>query len=174
MATLAQIKDLLGEPRFNWSDPAPWSQLGQELGITFPADFREVVDAYGSILINGQLYLEHPAKESGRDLGQKIREEIEDWRENEDDFEDLPSRVGSGPGELLPFASAASGECVFFRVPVEPSMPWWIGVHEFDSPEYVAHDITFSDWLLAYLRGENVTVHSHNFAPGDPFFEPLG
>ncbi|CAL9453100.1 SMI1/KNR4 family protein [Streptomyces sp. Tu 3180] len=53
VTTLAEIQALLGEPRFNWSDPAPWTGLEQELGIEFPADFREIVDAYGSVVING-------------------------------------------------------------------------------------------------------------------------
>ncbi|MFB7188843.1 hypothetical protein ACFCZT_26805 [Streptomyces sp. NPDC056230] len=70
---LAEITALLGEPRFNWSDPAPWIGLEQELGIEFPADFREVVDAYGSIEINKLLYLKHPAGHLLHSLGDKIR-----------------------------------------------------------------------------------------------------
>ncbi|MFJ7418939.1 hypothetical protein ACIQXD_09990 [Streptomyces uncialis] len=33
MATLEEIKALLGEPRFLWSDPEPWNLLEQELGL---------------------------------------------------------------------------------------------------------------------------------------------
>lgn len=73
VATLSEIQALLGEPRFNWSDPAPWIALEQELGIQFPADFREIVDAYGSIEINGQLYLEHPAGHLLHSLRETIR-----------------------------------------------------------------------------------------------------
>ncbi|SCK07240.1 MULTISPECIES: hypothetical protein [unclassified Streptomyces] len=60
MATLEEIKALLGEPRFHWSDPEPWNLLEQELGITFPADFRAITDAYGPVLINDKLRLDHP------------------------------------------------------------------------------------------------------------------
>ncbi|MEV8399854.1 hypothetical protein [Streptomyces niveus] len=80
MATLSEIKALLGEPRFNWPDPAPWIELEQELGIEFPADFREIVNAYGSIEINGQLYLKHPAGHLLHSLGRAIREDLEFWR----------------------------------------------------------------------------------------------
>jgi hypothetical protein len=69
VARLSEIKALLGEPRFNWSDPAPWIELERELGIEFPADFHEIVNAYGSIEINGQLYLNHPAVHLLHDLG---------------------------------------------------------------------------------------------------------
>ncbi|MFG2987554.1 hypothetical protein ACGFYQ_41320 [Streptomyces sp. NPDC048258] len=77
MATLPEITALLGEPRFNWSDPAPWIELERELGIEFPADFREIVDAYGSIEINRQLYLTHPAGHLLHSLGVvRTREQV--------------------------------------------------------------------------------------------------
>lgn len=73
MATLPEMTALLGEPRFNWSDPAPWIELERELGIEFPADFREIVDAYGSIQVNDQLYLTHPAGHLPHSPGENIR-----------------------------------------------------------------------------------------------------
>jgi hypothetical protein len=169
VATLSEIKALLGEPRFNWSDPAPWLELERELGIEFPADFREIVDAYGSIEINGQLYLEHPAGHLLHSLGGTIREDLEFWRE-EDMAEFLPSPVGADPGELMPVASAMTGEWVFLRIPDEPSSPWRVVVQEFDSPAWTLYEMTFGEWLLAYLKGRDVTLCSRNFAPDRPFY----
>jgi hypothetical protein len=161
----------LGEPRFNWSDPAPWLQLEREIDFEFPADFREIVDAYGSIQINGQLYLEHPAGHL-HNLGETIREDLKFWRE-EDMAEFLPGPVGTNPGELMPVASATTGEWVFLRLPGEPSSPWNVVVQELDSPAWTLHEMTFSEWFLAYLRGDDVTVCSRNLAPDGPFYEPL-
>lgn len=172
VATPPEIQALLGEPQFNWSDPAPWIELERELGIKFPADFREIVDAYGSISINKQLYLKHPAGHLLHSLGKNIRLDLELWRE-EDMAEFLPSAVGAGPGELMPVATATTGEAVFLRVPETPSSPWRVVVQEFDSPAWTLHEMTFSEWLLAYLRGEDVTVCSRNLAPDRPFFEFL-
>ncbi|MFJ1751939.1 SMI1/KNR4 family protein [Kitasatospora sp. NPDC088134] len=172
VATLSEVEALLGEPRFNWSDPAPWAELEREFGIAFPADFREIVNAYGSIGINGQLYLKHPASHLLHSLGRNIREDLEFWRE-EDMTEFLPGPAGAGPGELMPVATATTGEWVFLRVPDEPSSPWRVLVQEFDSPAWTLHEMTFSEWLLAYLRGEDVTVCSRNLAPDRPFYEPL-
>jgi hypothetical protein len=169
VATLPEITALLGEPRFNWSDPAPWSELEQELGIEFPADFREIVDAYGSIEINRQLYLEHPAGHLLHSLGENIRGDLELWRE-EDMAEFLPSPVGANPGELMPVASATTGEAVFLRIPDNPSSPWRVVVQEFDSPAWTLYEMTFSEWLLAYLKGRDVTLCSRNFAPDGPFY----
>ncbi|MFB7738825.1 SMI1/KNR4 family protein [Streptomyces sp. NPDC056112] len=172
MATLPEIQALLGEPRFNWSDPAPWTKLEQEFGIEFPADFREIVNAYGSIEINGQLYLKHPAGHLLHRLGDMIRGDLELWRE-EDMAEFLPSPAGANPGELMPVATATTREAVFLRVPDEPSSPWRVVVQEFDSPAWTLYEMTFSEWLLDYLRGRDVTLCSRNFAPDRPFWEFL-
>ncbi|WP_309140640.1 SMI1/KNR4 family protein [Streptomyces sp. PKU-EA00015] len=172
MEPLPEITALLGEPRFNWSDLAPWIQLERELGVEFPADFRKIVDAYGSIEINGQLYLNHPAGHLLHDLGTMIRMDLELWRE-EDMAEFLPSPVGAKPGELMPVATATTGEAIFLRVPDDPSSPWRVVVQEFDSPAWTLYEMTFSEWLLAYLKGEDVTVCSRNLAPDRPFWEFL-
>ncbi|MFJ5228475.1 SMI1/KNR4 family protein [Kitasatospora sp. NPDC088391] len=171
-AVLAEIRSLLGEPRFAWSDPAPWAGLERELGVVFPADFREILDAYGSIMVNGQLHLAHPAGHLLHRLGEKIREDLEFWQD-EDMVEFLPAPAGTAPGELLPVASAVTGETVFLRVPDGPASPWRVLVQEFDSPAWTLHELAFGDWLLAYLRGEDVTVCSRNLAPDRPFHEPL-
>ncbi|MFH8842386.1 SMI1/KNR4 family protein [Streptomyces sp. NPDC017868] len=172
MATLSEIRALLGEPRFNWSDPAPWTGLERELGVEFPADFREIVDAYGSVSINGQLYLKHPAGHLLHELGKDIRLDLEFWRE-EDMAGFLPSRAGAGPGELLPVATATTGEMVFLRVPDAPSSPWRVLVQEMDSPSWTLYEMTFGAWLLAYLKGRDVTLCSRDRAPGGPSYAPL-
>jgi hypothetical protein len=172
MTVFAEIRALLGRPGFNWTDPAPWIEVEREFGIEFPADFREVVDAYGSVEINGQLYLEHPAGHLLHNLGESIRGDLELFRE-EDMVEYLPSPAGANPGELMPVASAKTGEWVFLRVPDNPSSPWRVVVVELDSPAWTLHEMTFGEWLLAYLRVEDVTVWSRNHAPGRPFLESL-
>ena len=172
VATLSEIQALLGEPRFNWSDPAPWIELERELGIEFPADFREIVNSYGSIEINEQLYLKHPAGHLLHSLGDMIRRDLELWRE-EDMAEFLPSPVGSKAGELMPVATATTGEAVFLRVPDDSSSSWRVVVQEFDSPAWTLYEMTFSEWLLAYLKGRDVTLCSRDRAPDGPSYQPL-
>ncbi|MFF2012934.1 SMI1/KNR4 family protein [Streptomyces sp. NPDC058195] len=169
VTTLSEITALLGEPRFNWSDPAPWDGLERELGVELPADFREITDAYGSIEINKQLYLEHPAGHLLHSLGRSVRDDLAFWRE-EDMAEFLPSPVGADQGELIPVASATTGEAVFLRVPDSPSALWRVVVQEFDSPAWTLYEMTFGEWLLAYLKGRDVTLCSRNLAPDGPFY----
>ncbi|MFJ7269518.1 SMI1/KNR4 family protein [Streptomyces sp. NPDC099050] len=172
MAALSEIQALLGEPKFTWPEPAPWIELERELGIEFPADFREIVDAYGSVSINGQLYLKHPAGHLLHNLGRSIRLDLEFWSE-EDMAEFLPGPVGANPGELMPVATATTGEMIFLRVPDETSSPWRVLVQEMDSPSWTLYEMTFSEWLLAYLGGRDVTLCSRNLAPDRPFWEFL-
>ncbi|WP_328946110.1 SMI1/KNR4 family protein [Streptomyces sp. NBC_00250] len=172
MATLSEVRALLGEPKFNWSDPAPWTAREKEFGIEFPADFREIIDAYGSIEINGQLYLKHPAEHLLHDLGTMIRGDLEFWRE-EDMAEFLPDPAGTNPGELIPVATATTGEMIFLRIPDDSSSPWRVVVQEMDSPSWTLYEMTFSEWLLAYLKGRDVTLCSRDRAPDGPFYEFL-
>lgn len=172
MTIVSEVAAFLGEPGFNWSDPAPWRALEQELRMEFPADFREIVDAYGSVEINSQLYLSHPAGHLLHNLGEAIRGDLELWRD-EGMSDSVPSKVGTGPGELVPVATATTGETVFLRVPELPSSAWCVVVQEFDSFSWELYEMTFGEWLLSYLRGDDVTVCSRNFAPGRPFFEIL-
>ncbi|MER6620614.1 hypothetical protein [Streptomyces sp. NPDC000931] len=85
----------------------------------------------------------------------------------------LPSPVGANPGELVPVATATTGEAVFLRVTDAPSSPWRVVVQEFDSPARTLYEMTFSEWLLDHLKGRDVTVCSRNLAPDGPFHEPL-
>lgn len=105
MASLEDIKALLGEPRFAWSDPAPWSELEEELGVTFTEDFRAFCDAYGPVRINNQVTTSHPGVERGN-LRERIRDDIAAWADAPEDM--VSYAVGSGPGEILPWGSAGS------------------------------------------------------------------
>jgi hypothetical protein len=170
-ANFDDLRELLGEPRFLWTDPQPWDNLERDLGIKFPEGYRKFVDAYGAVLINNQLTVFHPAT-VWYNLGEAIREEPGNW----EDFppEDLPPHpFGTGPGELFPWGNSASGEAVYFRVPRDDSDQWAIGVIEHDESGYYEYAMTFTEWMLAYLKGEEMAICSRNFAPDAPFFSEL-
>lgn len=46
-------------------------------------------------------------------------------------------------------------------------------VQEFDSPSWTLYEMTFGEWLLAYLKGRDVMLCSRNFAPDGPSYEFL-
>jgi hypothetical protein len=170
VATFDDLKKLLGEPRFQWTDPTPWDELELELGVHFPEDFRRFSDAYGPVLINNQVDIGHPGVERGN-LGKTIRRTIEAWASAPED--EVPYPVGSGPGELLPWGGASSGETIFFRVPEKGSTGWAVGVYEHDEGTYREYMMTFNEWMLSYLRGEDMTVCSRCFTAEGPYFAPI-
>lgn len=38
-----------------------WEQLEGELGVVLPGDYKQVVDGYGPVQLNGHLFLPYPA-----------------------------------------------------------------------------------------------------------------
>ncbi|MBT2367769.1 hypothetical protein J7E88_21275 [Streptomyces sp. ISL-10] len=113
----------------------------------------------------------HPGVAHGN-LGQLIRSDIEAWAHPPEDMATQP--VGTGPGELFPWGSAASGETMFLRVPKGASEAWSVFVHESDEGEFLEYAMSFGDWMPAYVRGEDVGVCLRNFAPEGPFFQSIG
>ncbi|MFD6246727.1 hypothetical protein [Streptomyces roseolus] len=90
--------------------------------MEFPADFREIVDAYGSVLVDGHLCPKRPAPRLLHDLGTSTRGYPE-LRREEDMSEHLPGPAGPGPGNAMPVATATTGGSVFLRVPTTPDRP---------------------------------------------------
>lgn len=169
--TFDELREILGEPRFRWTDPEPWEALEQELGLRFPADYRQFVDAYGAVLINNQLTLFHPAT-PWHNLGNEIREQPELWTDVSPEL--LPPHpFGTGKGEIFPWGHSASSEMAYFRTPRDAEDHWVIAVIERDECVYTEYEMTFNAWMLAYLSGEEMAIHSRNFAPDRPFFHEL-
>lgn len=50
---------------------------------------------------------------------------------------------------------------------------WAIGVIEHDESGYYEYAMTFNEWMLAYLKGEERVICSRNFASDAPFFRQL-
>jgi hypothetical protein len=167
MATFEDLRDLLGEPRFRWTDPRPWEDLEERIGCRFPEDFKRFSNEYGPVLINNQVDIGHPGVEFAN-LGTHVMETVEAWQDAPEG--EVPYPVGVAPGELLPWGGSSSGESMFFRVPSVDSSEWTVGVYEHDEGTYHDYAMTFNEWMLAYLKGEDVTVCSRNFAPEGPFY----
>ncbi|MFE9635826.1 SMI1/KNR4 family protein [Streptomyces sp. NPDC006463] len=171
---------MLGPARNRYADPAAWDQLHAELRIQLPSDYQAVVDAYAPVLLNGHLYLSHPATERWN-LGQQIRDTVRAW--SDVDWEDLDPdedprllfgledlRFGT-PDGLWPIASTDRGETVFL-VAASAASPWLLV--EDGEGGWGRYDMGFAEWLYRYLIGEDLAgPDSSAFYPGPVRLEHL-
>lgn len=170
---LGLVLEMLGEPSWRYRDPEAWRKLESALGAGLPADYKEIVDAYAPVHINGHLYLHHPATERWN-LGEQIRTTSESWSQIEWD-EGEPEgdpRVSLGVTDLvfgtsdglIPIASTDRGESIFYA----PRGALGAGslFIENGEGEFFEYSFSFAEWLYLWLTGEEVT------GPGGSAFYP--
>jgi hypothetical protein len=169
---LARVLEMLGEPSCRYGDREAWRKLENELGMDLPRDYKDIVDAYAPIHINGHLYLSHPA--TGRwNLGEWIRSTAEAWSQIDWDDVDVEGdpRTSLGTSKLLfgttdgliPLASTDRGDTIFYA----PRGGNGRGALFIENEgEFFEYSFSFAEWLYLWLIGEEVT------GPGGSAFYP--
>lgn len=170
---LRRVLNMLGEPPRRYQDAAAWRAFENELGVSLPADFKELVDGYAPVLINGHLSLKHPATERWN-LGEWTRSTSEAWSQIDWDwaeFEGDPrislnvSELYFGtPDGLIPIASTDRGEVIFYA-PKGGQGTGALFVEDGEG-EFFEYLMGFAEWLYRWLIGEEVT------GPGGSAFYP--
>lgn len=170
---LGRVLGMLGEPSWRYRDPGAWHELEGELGVRFPADYKEIVDAYAPVHLNGHLYLSHPATERWN-LGERIRRTSEAWSQVEWDEGEpegdprvslgVPELVFGTPEGLIPICGTDRGEEVFYA-PLGARRNGSLFVENGEG-EFFEYGFSFAEWLYRWLVGEEVT------GPGGSAFYP--
>ncbi|MFD5014868.1 SMI1/KNR4 family protein [Streptomyces chartreusis] len=170
---LARVLDMLGEPSWRYRAPEAWRKLESDLGVVLPADYKEIVDAYAPVHINGHLHLSHPATERWN-LGERIRRTSEAWSQIEWDEGEpagdprvslgVPDLVFGAKDGLIPIAGTDRGEEIFYA----PGGGKGTGslFIENGEGEFFEYSFSFAEWLYLWLVGEEVT------GPGGSAFYP--
>ncbi|MFI2205979.1 SMI1/KNR4 family protein [Streptomyces sp. NPDC020192] len=170
---LRRVLEMLGEPTWRHRDPEAWLGLESELGVSLPADYKEIVDAYAPVQLNGHLSLHHPATERWN-LGEWIRSTSEAWSEIE--FEEgepegdpraslgVRELVFGTPDGLIPIAGTDRGETVFYA-PRGARGRASLFVENGEG-EFFEYSMGFAEWMWRWLVGEEVT------GPGGSAFYP--
>ncbi|MGJ5890820.1 SMI1/KNR4 family protein [Streptomyces niveiscabiei] len=170
---LSLVLEMLGEPLRRYQDPGAWRRIESELGISLPSDYKEIVDSYAPVQINGHLYLSHPATERWN-LGEWIRSSIQSWSEidwgrvepeGDPRFSlGIPNLIFGTPDGLIPIASTDRGESLFYA-PRGVKGPSSLFVDNGEG-EFFEYSFSFAEWLYLWLTGEEVT------GPGGSAFYP--
>ncbi|MEE1672193.1 SMI1/KNR4 family protein (plasmid) [Streptomyces sp. WAC07094] len=170
---LERVLEMLGEPSWRYRDPEAWHRLENELGTSLPEDFKEIVDAYAPVQVNGHLYLSHPATDRWN-LSEQIRRTSHAWSQIEwdEDEPDGDPRVSLGtsdlafgtPDGLIPICGTDRGEEIFYA----PRGALGRGslFIENGEGEFFEYSFSFAKWLYLWLTGEEVT------GPGGSAFYP--
>ncbi|WP_258572831.1 SMI1/KNR4 family protein [Streptomyces sp. KM273126] len=171
---LQRVLEMLGDPQARYRDAAAWSALEADLGVVLPADYKKIVDAYAPVLVNGHLYLSHPATERWN-LGDSIRRTSESWskvvwEEGEPEGDPRVSldvdelTFGTSEG-LIPLASTDRGETLFYAPRgAQRNGSWFV---EDGEGEFFEYTMGFAEWLYRWLVGEDVAgPNSSAFYPG--------
>ncbi|CAM5467485.1 SMI1/KNR4 family protein [Streptomyces canus] len=168
-----RVMEMLGEPTWRYQDSEAWDTLESELGTALPADYKEIVDAYAPVQINGHLYLSHPATERWN-LGEEIRRTSRSWSEIEWDEGEpegdprtslgIPELVFGTLDGLIPIAGTDRAEQVFYA-PRGASGKGSLFVEGGDY-EFFEFSCSFAEWLYRWLTGEEMT------GPGGSAFYP--
>lgn len=161
---MVRLLTVLGDPPMRYRNVVAWSRLERDLGVSLPAAYKEIVDGYTPVEVNGHLHLMHSATRRWN-LAEKIRSTSEAWSQvewDEDEFEGDPReslgvselRFGDADG-LIPIASINRGETSFYA----PKGRQGAGTLfvENGEGEFFEYSMGFAEWLWRWLNGEEVT-----------------
>ena len=173
MSDRKRLAALLGAPLHRRS-PEAWSPLERELGVGLPDDYKQFIDAYAPVRLNGHLHFDHPAHVDWN-LAQWITETVETYRDLDwvdlscPDFASEDPRFG-GPDQLIPLFGSDRGECFFFKPGDEPRIYVYVGADD----DIYRYDVGFTEWLYRYLQGEDMAgPNSSAYYPGPVRFDAL-
>ncbi|MFF3317356.1 SMI1/KNR4 family protein [Streptomyces sp. NPDC003035] len=158
----------MGEPRTAYAAPSTaWEHIEANLNITFPEEYKRIVETYAPVQVNWHLDLPHPSE----DLDIFLRQTIEAFRETSwgegvacPGFEKTGPRFGGRTG-MVPLATTDRGEYVFAARDREGNS-WRILTCDGDEQDFYEYRMGFAEWLHGYLTGGDMV------GPGSSVFYP--
>ncbi|WP_393954744.1 SMI1/KNR4 family protein [Streptomyces murinus] len=176
LVQISRLHGLLGSGRGIHASAGAWEQLEGELGVVLPGDYKQVVDGYGPVQINGHLFLSHPATRSWN-LGAWMKSTVDAFSASDLSDARCPGfphgPVFGAPAGLIPLVDTDRGEYAFGVVD-EADGTWRILACNGDEQDFYEYRMPFAEWLYRYLTGEDMFgPGSAVFYPGPVVFEPM-
>lgn len=136
--------------------PADWAAAREKFGFDLPADYRELVDVYGSGLFDEELSVLAPGRDGETwDLLRQTDKQlwglryVRDQAGEEPPYE--PEPVGGG---LIPWGITGNGDVCYWRViDVEQPSSWTVVVDEVRGGEWYPFDGTVTEFLAGLFSG---------------------
>ncbi|MFE3855993.1 SMI1/KNR4 family protein [Streptomyces griseorubiginosus] len=173
MSYREKLRTLSGTP-LHRKNPEVWVAIERSLGVGLPNDYKDFIDGYGPVRVNGHLHFDHPSHPVW-DLAKWIAETVEtyaalDWVDLScPEFASEDPRFGA-PNGLIPLFESDRGECFFFKPGAKPRMYVYVGADD----DIYRYDVGFAEWLYRYLQGEDMAgPNSSAYYPGPVRFDAL-
>ncbi|MFJ3789413.1 hypothetical protein [Kitasatospora sp. NPDC090091] len=171
---LHRLAQIFGEPS-QQPTATPWERSLAEVGFAFPADYREFVDQYGSVRINGELSVPVPTLRSydgGPIVGFPgfLRLTTDGVAAELAGGPDCPYPVHPEPGGLIAWGSNLNADQFFWLTEGENPDSWPVVAFYRSLEEWDQFDGGFAAFLLAVLDG--TYAYADEVAPANPD-EPL-
>ncbi|MFE7193665.1 hypothetical protein [Kitasatospora sp. NPDC057541] len=169
-----RLWDLMGEA-MGGLGRTPWEGSPSEVGFEFPADYREFVDRYGSVRINGEMSVLVPTLRSydggpGVGFSGFVRMTTHGIAAELAADEDCPYPVYPEPGGILGWGSNLNADQFFWLTEGDDPDSWVIVAWYRSRGEWDRFDGGFSDFIIGVLDGSY--PYADEVAPRNPE-EPL-
>jgi hypothetical protein len=160
-----RLAEFVGPPSRQPESP-PWAQSRHEIGFDFPSDYREFIDLYGSVRINGELSVWTPKlrpSEPGAPIGfpgfvwntahdggvgDYLAGAYEDG-----DLTECPYPVYPAPGGLLIWGNNPNGDHCFWLTEGDDPDRWPIAIWYRQLAKWDRFDGGVPAFLLAIVTG---------------------
>lgn len=159
---VAALAELFGPPGRPVT-PVPWRDSRAEVGIDFPADYRDFIDRFGGGVVRHELAVHAPkawptdgyarfegfVRDTTQDggIGDYLAGAYEDG-----DFKECPYPVYPEPGGLLIWGNTLNADQLFWLTEGEPH-EWPVAVWYRQLGEWDRFDGGFADFMLALVTG---------------------
>ncbi|MEU6175366.1 SMI1/KNR4 family protein [Streptantibioticus parmotrematis] len=152
-----------------------WAAAERDLGTALPADYRDLVGAFGAGLFDGHVWLLEPdSPDASHDLVADNDGRMEDFEDFWEMGEDKPEQLEEEGSRLVAWGSTYSGEVLYWlvRPGVSPDA-WTVMVNESRGPRWEHHDLTCTAFLAGVLTGRvrsgilasRLPAPEHSFRP---------
>lgn len=151
---LTRLTELLARPQE--TTPVPdWAAAETALRAALPADYKELIEAYGGGFVDGYLLLLEPdCPNDVYDL-LKISAEREEANASLWQFEDKPEEMETAGNRLVCWATTDNGEYLYWLVqPDDDPDSRTILINSASGEDWERYDMTVTRFLAAVLGGE--------------------
>jgi hypothetical protein len=172
--SIDQLIEVMPAPSSPFETPPAggWSQVEGRLGVSFPQDYRDFIDRYGSGKVADFLWIFNPfSANENLNLERQIQRQAAVLDELKGYGEKNPYEPFPSPGGILPVGITGNGDVIFWKTEQDGGH-WSVVVNDSRSPEWELFNFSLSQFLIEVLAKRAVCrIFPRDFPVGRIAFE---